>query len=127
MATTSEGHLEALHGGVHLVDMLLRTKCILRKTATRESDGRGGFVVGSPVEVSERCNMRAANSNEQMQAERMEERVEFVVYLRREADIDRGDFVVLNGQEYEVIAIPNKSLPTRRLLEVMVKGYQRGK
>jgi len=107
--------------------MLLRTKATLRKTSTRVSDGRGGWIVGSPVEVPERINMRPASSSEQMQAERMEERCDFMVYMRRGADVERGDFIILSGIEYEVLAVPNKDLPNRRLLEVQVKAFQRGK
>lgn len=75
----------------------------------RTADGQGGHVIGyTPVETRP-GRIRPASSAEREVAMAEERRITHVLYLEAEADVARGDQVVIDGLTVEVEGVREPS------------------
>lgn len=83
---------------------------IIRNTSV--DDGEGGWVDGwATVAVDRPCRRRAATASDITVAEQVQGNVEHLVYWLVDEDIARGDQVVVDGYELEVLAVLEPSEP----------------
>ncbi len=80
------------------VTRLLNTTATVTRSATRVSDGMGGYT-RSPSAVFERvpCRIQPASARERESAGRQEVRHDYTLYFEEDADLLRGDTLLVDG------------------------------
>lgn len=81
----------------------LRSRAVIRRS-TSVSDGQGGWTEGyADLATNQQCRRRAATDADITIAEQVQGRVDHLVYWLPDEDVQRGDQVVVDGYELEVL------------------------
>lgn len=75
----------------------------------RSPDGQGGWVISYAAAGTVRGRIRPSSSTERISAQSEEREITHVLYVKADADVQRGDQVVGDGLTVEVLAVREPS------------------